>query len=184
MLSPTLFNEARVAYLDGDPVTLWEAQNLTTTYTRAGNVPFTIGQSRASDIYSRSFQFADTLSWSSGMHSLRIGASAARHQSGGTGSEPGTAILGTFTFKNTTTAPFGRSREPASCHCDTYRQSGGRSGVRTPRSEHSTGLVGDEQVVGNSDRSGSSGHPERRGEEAGTRVAAISHGRSAGCPSA
>ena len=28
------------------------------------------------------------------------------HTSGGTGSEPGTAVLGTFTFKNTTTAPF------------------------------------------------------------------------------
>ncbi len=106
VLSPTLFNEARVAYTDGDPVTLWEAQNLSTAYTRAGNVPFTIGQSRASDLYSRSFQFADTLSWSSGIHSLRIGASAARHRSGGTGSEPGTAILGTFTFKSTTTAPF------------------------------------------------------------------------------
>src|SRR6185295_7080046 len=31
-----------------------------------------------------------------------------RHTSGGFGSEPGTAILGTFTFKNTTTAPFGQ----------------------------------------------------------------------------
>jgi hypothetical protein len=30
------------------------------------------------------------------------------HTSGGTGSEPGTAILGTFTFRNTTTAPFGQ----------------------------------------------------------------------------
>jgi hypothetical protein len=106
VLSPTLFNEARVAYTDGDPVTDWEAQNLSTTYTRASNVPFTIGQSRASDLYSRSFQLADTLSWSSGVHSFRIGASAARHRSGGTGSEPGTAILGTFTFKSTTTAPF------------------------------------------------------------------------------
>src|SRR5262249_45731227 len=28
------------------------------------------------------------------------------HTSGGTGSEPGTAVLGTFTFRNTTTAPF------------------------------------------------------------------------------
>src|SRR6185369_10257921 len=75
-------------------------------YTRAGSVPFTIGQSRVSDLYSRSFQFADTVSWSSGAHSLRIGASAVRHRSGGFGSEPGTAVLGTFTFKSTTTAPF------------------------------------------------------------------------------
>src|SRR5580765_6288494 len=77
VLSPTLFNEARVAYLHGDPVTLWEAGNLSTAYTRAGNVPFTIGQSRASDIYSYQYQGADTVSLSWGKHSLRIGASVA-----------------------------------------------------------------------------------------------------------
>jgi outer membrane receptor protein involved in Fe transport len=42
------------------------------------------------------------------MHYLRFGGSIVQHRSGGTGSEPGTAILGTFTFKNTTTAPFGQ----------------------------------------------------------------------------
>ena len=42
----TSLNEARIAYLDGDPVTRWEAQTLSTAYTRAGSVPFTIGQSR------------------------------------------------------------------------------------------------------------------------------------------
>ncbi len=107
VISPTLLNEARVAYLHGDPVTLWEAQNLSTTYTRAGPVPFTIGQSRASNIFSHQVQFGDTLSWSRGKHYLRFGGNVIRHTSGGTGSEPGTAILGTFTFKNTTTAPFG-----------------------------------------------------------------------------
>ena len=107
VISPTLLNEARFVYLHGDPVTLWEAQNLTTTYTRAGAVPFTIGQSRASDIFSHQIQFGDTVSWSLGKHYLRFGGSVIHHTSGGTGSEPGTAILGTFTFKNTTTAPFG-----------------------------------------------------------------------------
>jgi hypothetical protein len=106
VITPTLLNEARFAYLHGDPITLWEAQNLSTTYTRGGAVPFTIGQSRASDIYSHQVQFSDTLSWSHGGHYLRIGGSVLHHTSGGTGSEPGTAILGTFTFKNTTTAPF------------------------------------------------------------------------------
>src|SRR4029453_5606077 len=99
---------ARVAYLNGDPVTLWQAQNLSTTYTRAGSVPFTIGQSRASDLFGRQVQFSDTLSWSRGMHYFRFGGSIVHHTSGGTGSEPGTAILGTFTFLNTTTAPFGQ----------------------------------------------------------------------------
>ena len=108
VFNPSLLNEARFAYLNGDPVTLWEAQILSTTYTRSGTVPFTIGQSRASNIFSRQFQFSDTLSWSRGIHYLRFGGSVIHHTSGGTGSEPGTAILGTFTFKNTTTAPFGQ----------------------------------------------------------------------------
>jgi Carboxypeptidase regulatory-like domain/TonB dependent receptor-like, beta-barrel len=96
-----LLNEARFAYLHGDPVTLWEAQNLSTTYTRAGNVPFTIGQSRVSDLWGHQVQFSDTLSWSTGKHYLRFGGSVIHHTSGGTGSEPGTAILGTFTFVST-----------------------------------------------------------------------------------
>jgi len=108
VISPKLLNEARGGYLHGDPVTLWEAQNLSTTYTRGGAVPFTIGQSRASNLWGHQWQFSDTLSWSHGMHYLRFGGSIVHHRSGGTGSEPGTAILGTFTFKNTTTAPFGQ----------------------------------------------------------------------------
>jgi outer membrane receptor protein involved in Fe transport len=106
VISPHLLNEARLSYLHGDPVTLWEAQELSTAYTRAGTVPFTIGQSRASDIFSHQLQLSDTATWSRGKHSLRIGGNVVRHTSGGTGSEPGTAILGTFTFKTTTTAPF------------------------------------------------------------------------------
>jgi hypothetical protein len=106
VINANLLNEARFAYLHGDPVTLWEAPTLSTTYTRSGAVPFTIGQSRFSDIFSRQAQFSDTLSWTLGNHYLRLGGSVTRHNSGGTGSEPGTAVLGTFTFKNTTTAPF------------------------------------------------------------------------------
>ena len=108
VINTRILNEARFAYLHADPVTLWEAQNLSTTYTRSGAVPFTIGQSRVSDLWSHQLQFADTLSWSVGKHYLRFGGSVIRHTSGGTGSEPGTAILGTFTFKNTTTLPFGQ----------------------------------------------------------------------------
>jgi len=106
VVNSDVLNEARFAYLNGDPVTKWEAQTLSTVYTRGGNVPFTIGQSRASDLYGRQAQLSDTLSWSRGNHYLRFGASAIHHTSGGFGSEPGTLILGTFTFKNTTTAPF------------------------------------------------------------------------------
>jgi Carboxypeptidase regulatory-like domain/TonB dependent receptor-like, beta-barrel len=109
-LGPNLLNEARVAYLNGDPVTLWEAQTLSTAYTRAGSVPFTIGESRSADLFGHQVQFADTVSWSHNRHTLRFGASVIRHETGGTGSEPGTAILGTFTFLNTTMAPFEQLR--------------------------------------------------------------------------
>ncbi|HEX3558117.1 MAG TPA: TonB-dependent receptor [Pyrinomonadaceae bacterium] len=108
VLNPNLLNEARFDFLNGDPVTLWESQNLSTTYTRSGSVPFTIGQSRVANLYSRQGQFSDTLTWVRGKHNLRFGGSAARHTSGGTGNEPGTAVLGTFTFKTATTAPFGQ----------------------------------------------------------------------------
>jgi hypothetical protein len=104
-IRPNLLNEARFAWLNGDPVTKWDAQTLSTTYTRAGSVPFTIGQSRLSDLYGHQAQLSDTLSWSHGPHYLRAGVSLIHHTSGGTGSEPGTAVLGTFTFLNTTTAP-------------------------------------------------------------------------------
>jgi hypothetical protein len=70
-------------------------------------VPFTVGQSRLSDLFGHQAQLSDTLSWSHGKHYVRFGGSIVRHVSGGTGSEPGTAVLGTFTFKNTTTAPLG-----------------------------------------------------------------------------
>ncbi len=106
VLRANMLNEARVAYLHGDPVTRWEAQSLSTTYTRAGSVPFTIGESRSADLWGHQLQFADTLSWTHGRHNLRIGGSVMRHTTGGFGSEPGQAILGTFTFLNTTTAPF------------------------------------------------------------------------------
>ncbi|HEY1240541.1 MAG TPA: TonB-dependent receptor [Bryobacteraceae bacterium] len=106
VLSPSLYNEARFAWLNGDPVTEWDAQTLSTTYTRSGSVPFTIGQSRVANLFGHQAQFSDTLSWTRGRNYLRFGLSVVHHTSGGTGSEPGTAVLGTFTFKNTTTAPF------------------------------------------------------------------------------
>jgi len=105
VLSSNLLNEARFAYLNGDPVTKWEAETVSTVYTRSGSAPFTVGQSRLSDLWGRQFQFSDTMSWTIRQHYLRFGGSIIRHTSGGSGSEPGQAVLGTFTFKNTTTGP-------------------------------------------------------------------------------
>ncbi len=106
VLTPRVLNEARFSWLNGNPVTEWDAQTLSTTYTRAPPAPFTIGQSRVANLYGYQAQFSDTLSWSIGKHYLRIGGSVVHHTSGGTGGEPGTAVLGTFTFKSATTAPF------------------------------------------------------------------------------
>src|SRR4029077_539262 len=75
IMSSKIVNEGRFAYLDGDPVTLWEAETLSTTYTRGGSVPFTIGQSRLSDLHGRQAQLSDTLTWSSGRHTVRFGGS-------------------------------------------------------------------------------------------------------------
>ena len=110
VINSNLLNEARFAYLNGAPVTRWEAKNPSTIYTRGGtNAPFTIGESRNSEIFSRQAQFSDTLSWAVGRNNFRFGTSIIRHSSGGTGSEPGTATLGTFTFLTTgtrSTLPF------------------------------------------------------------------------------
>lgn len=106
VIGSSMVNEGRVSYLHGDPVTKWEAQTLSTTYTRAGSVPFTIGQSRVSDVYSHQWQFSDTLTWSKGRHNVRLGTNLIHLASGGFGNEPGFAVLGTFTFLATTTAPF------------------------------------------------------------------------------
>jgi hypothetical protein len=106
LVKPTLLNEARLSYLHGNPVTLWEPQELSTTYMRTGSAPFTIGESRSSNLHSYQFQFADTLTWSRGPHNVRFGGSITHHTSGGTGSEPGQAVLGTFTFLSATTKPF------------------------------------------------------------------------------
>ena len=110
VLGAKLLNEARFAYLHGDPVTRWEAQVLSTTYTRTGSVPFTVGQSRVADLFGHQAQLSDTLSWSKGRHDIRFGGSLTHHTSGGYGGEPGTAILGTFTFLSTTTAPLDQLR--------------------------------------------------------------------------
>jgi len=100
VLSPTLLNEARVSYTNGDPVTLWEPIHAQAIYRRVtpSPVPFTIGDNRFSDLYSRQVQISDTLTWSRDKHHVRLGGSLGRHMTGGFGNEPGQALLGTYTF--------------------------------------------------------------------------------------
>jgi len=69
-------------------------------------VPFTIGESRSPICSGVKCSWRTRCHGRATRHTLRFGASIIRHETGGTGSEPGTAILGTFTFLNATTAPF------------------------------------------------------------------------------
>jgi hypothetical protein len=106
ILSPNMLNEARFGFTDGDPVTEWGAVVSGTIYKRtAGTAPFTIGANQVANLYSRQATLSDTLTWTRGDHSVRFGGSLARHLTGGVGTEPGQALLGTFTFNNGT-APF------------------------------------------------------------------------------
>ena len=63
-------------------------------------------QSRPADTFSRQLQLVGHAVVVARQSHLRLGGSLARHTSGGFGNEPGFAVLGTFTFLNTTTAPF------------------------------------------------------------------------------
>src|SRR6185437_8851406 len=89
ILSPSLLNEARLGFTDDDPVTEWGAIVSGTIYQRtAGAAPFKIGANQVSNLYSRQATFADTLTWTTGAHSVRFGGSLARHFTGGVGTEP------------------------------------------------------------------------------------------------
>ncbi len=106
VISGNLLNEARLAYLNGDPITQFEPLSPSTQFTRAGAAPFTAGESRYAHIFSRQTQVSDTLSWSRGQHYLRLGGSAAYSRSGGDGTEFGSAfVLGQFTVNPATTKP-------------------------------------------------------------------------------
>jgi hypothetical protein len=61
-------NEARFRLSARRSVTLWEAQNLSTTYTRGGAVPFHDRTIARVDLWSHQLQFSDTMSWSLGKH--------------------------------------------------------------------------------------------------------------------
>ena len=107
VLSPNLLNEARIAYLNGDPVTLWEAQTSRPTYTRAGSVPFTIGQSRAVRTSTAARRSSPTRCRGRAASTRSVSAAAWRATPrAAPAASRAPRSLGTFTFLNTTTAPF------------------------------------------------------------------------------
>lgn len=98
MLSSALFNEARAIAQRGAPITEFEPHQISTQFVRPGVA--TEGESRVAKLHNDQYQFADTVSWLGGAHSLRAGVDVVHSSSGGNGQEFGAPFsLGQFTFR-------------------------------------------------------------------------------------
>ncbi len=97
-LTPALFNNARLAYLDANPITEFEPTDPSTQYVRPG--VSTEGESRSAFLTNRQWQFANTTSYTFGDHFVKLGGDVIRAKSGGNGQEFGAPfVLGQFTFQ-------------------------------------------------------------------------------------
>ncbi|HEX2642827.1 MAG TPA: TonB-dependent receptor, partial [Thermoanaerobaculia bacterium] len=98
VLSGSAFNDARLVWQEGDPITEFEPANLSVQFVRPG--VSTEGDSRSAFLTNRQWQLADTASFSRGNHFLKVGGDVIRSKSGGNGQEFGSPfVLGQFTFK-------------------------------------------------------------------------------------
>jgi outer membrane receptor protein involved in Fe transport len=98
VLSDSAFNDARLVWLNGDPITEFDPHDPSTQYVRPG--VSTEGESRFADLTNRQEQLADTVSLALGDHLLKVGGDYVRSKSGGNGQEFGSPfVLGQFTFK-------------------------------------------------------------------------------------
>lgn len=98
VLGAAAFNDARLVWQEGDPITEFEPANASVQLVRPG--VSTEGESRSAFLTNRQWQLADTASFSRGSHFLRVGGDVIRSSSGGNGQEFGSPfVLGQFTFK-------------------------------------------------------------------------------------
>jgi Carboxypeptidase regulatory-like domain/TonB dependent receptor len=113
VLSPTVFNDARLTGENGDPITQFEPHDPSTQLVRPG--VGTAGESRYADLTNRQIQGADTLSLALGDHFLKLGGDLEHSRSGGNGQEFGSPfILGQFTFEPGIPASIPTSQLPLS----------------------------------------------------------------------
>jgi outer membrane receptor protein involved in Fe transport len=97
VLSGSAFNDVRLQWQEGDPITEFEPANPSTQFVRPGVA--TEGESRSARLTNRQYQLADTLSFGLGDHFLKVGGDVIRSKSGGNGQEFGSPfVLGQFTF--------------------------------------------------------------------------------------
>jgi hypothetical protein len=104
MLSASLVNEARLQFQLGSPITLFDPVSPSTQFVYPGVA--TAGDSRLADLGNHQYQWADTLDWVRGRHSLKAGAEVVYSSSGGFGREYGGGfVLGQFRVKPGITVP-------------------------------------------------------------------------------
>ncbi len=97
VLSDSLYNEARLVWQEGDPITQFSPLDPSTQLVRPGVA--TEGESRYAFLTNREGQVGDTVSLALGDHFLKLGGDAVRSRSGGNGQEFGAPfVLGQFTF--------------------------------------------------------------------------------------
>ncbi|HEX3554786.1 MAG TPA: TonB-dependent receptor [Thermoanaerobaculia bacterium] len=98
VLGANAFNDARLVWQDGDPITQFTPLSPSTQFVRTG--VSTEGESRFAALTNRQEQLADTVSLSLGSHLLKVGGDYEHSRSGGNGQEFGAPfVLGQFTFK-------------------------------------------------------------------------------------
>ncbi|HEX4964314.1 MAG TPA: TonB-dependent receptor [Thermoanaerobaculia bacterium] len=98
VLSGDAYNDLRLVWQDGDPITQFTPLSPSTQFVRTG--VSTEGESRFADLTNRQTQLADTVSLSLGSHFLKLGGDYEHSRSGGNGQEFGAPfVLGQFTFK-------------------------------------------------------------------------------------
>jgi carboxypeptidase family protein/TonB-dependent receptor-like protein len=98
VLSAAAWNDARLVYEEGDPITQFSPVFPSTQLVRPG--VSTEGESRSAFLTNRQSQFVDTVSLAFGNHFLKLGGDVVRSTSGGNGQEFGAPfVLGQFTFK-------------------------------------------------------------------------------------
>lgn len=98
VLSSSIFNDVRLQWQNGDPITQFEPVSPSPQLVRPG--VSTEGESRFALLTSRQWQVAETASFLLGSHALKAGGDFISSRSGGNGQEFGAPfVLGQFTFK-------------------------------------------------------------------------------------
>ena len=98
VLGADAYNDARLVWADGDPITQFDPHTPSTQFVRTG--VSTEGESRFAKLTNRQEQLADTVSLALGSHFLKLGGDYMRSRSGGNGQEFGSPfVLGQFTFR-------------------------------------------------------------------------------------